>query len=90
MEYLRIKNNIPKFKLNNFPYIQSDESPTNNPNKETIIETAEHLKNNKIVAWYQNNGEIGPRALGNRSLLLNPLIKNGKNIINTIKKKRDL
>ena len=87
LEYLRIKNNIPKFKLNNFPYIQSDESPTNNPNKETIIETAEHLKNNKIVAWYQNNGEIGPRALGNRSLLLNPLIKNGKNIINTIKKR---
>tara|TARA_R110002020_G_scaffold307233_1_gene523066 strand:- start:432 stop:1931 length:1500 start_codon:yes stop_codon:yes gene_type:complete len=87
LEYLRIKNNLPKFELDNFPYIQSDESPENNPSKETIIETAEHLKNNKIVAWYQSNGEIGPRALGNRSLLLNPLIKNGKNIINKIKKR---
>jgi len=87
LEYLRIKNNLPKFKLDNFPYIQSDESPKDNPSKETIIETAKHLKNNKIVAWYQNNGEIGPRALGNRSLLLNPLIKDGKNIINKIKKR---
>jgi len=87
LEYLRVKNNLPKFKINNFPYIQSDESPIDNPNEETILETVKHLKNKKIVAWYQRNGEIGPRALGNRSLLLNPLIKDGKNIINTIKKR---
>lgn len=87
LEYLRIKNNLPKFKINNFPYIQSDEKPTQMVDQNTIIETAEHLKNNKIIAWYQNNGEIGPRALGNRSLLLNPLIKNGKNIINKIKRR---
>ena len=87
LEYLRIKNNLPRFELDNFPYIQSDESPEDNPSIETIIETAEHLKNNKIVAWYQNNGEIGARALGNRSLLLNPLIEDGKNIINKIKKR---
>jgi len=85
LEYLRIKNNLPK--LNNFPFVQSDESPKENPNKETILETAEHLKNKKIVAWYQSNGEIGPRALGNRSLLLNPLIEDGKKVINKIKKR---
>tara|TARA_R110002020_G_scaffold350674_2_gene564044 strand:+ start:523 stop:1992 length:1470 start_codon:yes stop_codon:yes gene_type:complete len=87
LEYLRIKNNLPKFKLTNFPYIQSDKKPEQIASTKTIIETAEHLKNNKIVAWYQNNGEIGPRALGNRSLLLNPLIKNGKDVINRIKKR---
>ncbi len=87
LEYLRIKNNLPKFKLTNFPYIQSDEKPEQVASTETIIKTAEHLKNNKIVAWYQNNGEIGPRALGNRSLLLNPLINNGKDVINKIKKR---
>lgn len=87
LEYLRIKNKLPKFKINNFPYIQSDEKPAEVADKNTITETAEHLKNNKIVAWYQNNGEIGPRALGNRSLLLNPLIKNGKDVINKIKKR---
>jgi carbamoyltransferase len=87
LEYLRIKNNLPEFKLTNFPYIQSDEKPEQVASTETIIKTAEHLKNNKIVAWYQNNGEIGPRALGNRSLLLNPLINDGKNVINKIKKR---
>jgi len=89
LEYLRIKNKIPKFKLNNFPYIQSDESPVDTPNEKTIIKTAKYLKEGKIVAWYQNNGEIGPRALGNRSLLFNPLIKNGKDIVNKIKKREN-
>ena len=50
-------------------------------------EAAEYLKQGKIVAWYQGRGEIGPRALGNRSLLMNPLISDGKNLINKIKKR---
>ena len=37
------------------------------------------------MAWYQGNGEVGPRALGNRSILLDPRIPNGKDIINTVK-----
>lgn len=87
LEYLRVKNNLPKFKLNNFPYVQSDEEPLTKPDEKTFKETAEYLKQGCIVAWYQGNGEIGPRALGNRSLLFNPLIKNGTNIINQIKKR---
>ena len=87
LEYLRIKNNLPKFKLNNFPYVQFDETPDTEPNEGTIEQTAEYLKDGKIVAWYQGKGEIGPRALGNRSLLMNPLIANGKNIINRVKKR---
>jgi len=47
------------------------------------------LANGKIVGWYQGKGEIGPRALGNRSILLNPLIKNGKQILNEKVKKRE-
>jgi carbamoyltransferase len=89
LEFLRIKNNLPKFKLYNFPYIQSDESSKNSPDKNTISKTAKYLKEGKIVAWYQDYGEIGPRALGNRSLLFNPLVKNGKNIINKIKKREE-
>lgn len=42
------------------------------------------LKNN-IVALYQEKGEAGPRALGNRSLLMDPRIKNGKYIMNNVK-----
>ena len=58
-----------------------------NLNDITIKETAEYLKEGKVVAWYQGKGEIGPRALGNRSILFNPCIKDGKNIVNKIKKR---
>ena len=35
-----------------------------------------NLKENKVVAWFQDKSEFGPRALGNRSLLVNPIIDN--------------
>jgi carbamoyltransferase len=41
----------------------------------------------EIVAIFQQNSEWGPRALGNRSLLFDPRNKNGKNIVNKIKKR---
>ena len=44
------------------------------------------LKGN-IVALYQGSSEAGPRALGNRSLLLDPRIHNGKDIMNSVKKR---
>ena len=87
IEYLRIKHNLPKFKLDNFPYCQSDISPENEADDHTIMKTVEMLKEGKIVGWYQGNGEIGPRALGHRSLLINPMIKNAKDIINKVKKR---
>jgi carbamoyltransferase len=48
---------------------------------------AKLLKNNKIIAMYQGRSEQGPRSLGNRSILFNPKNKNGKNIINVVKKR---
>lgn len=87
LEYLRIKNNLPKFELEDYPYSQSDVKPDSKPNTETIFKVAKALKDGKVVAWYQGNGEIGPRALGNRSLLINPMIKDARNIINKIKKR---
>jgi carbamoyltransferase len=84
LEYLRIKNNLPKFILPNFPYCQSDES-VESPSDTTINKIAQLLSEGNIVAWYQGNGEIGPRALGNRSILMDPRISNGKQKINSIK-----
>ena len=84
LEYLRIKHTLPRFKLKNFPFCQTDES-TDNVTDDTIKQTARFLADGKIVAWYQGNGEIGPRALGNRSILMDPRIENGKDIINKIK-----
>ena len=86
LEYLRVKNNLSKFKLDNFPYCQSDES-VDEASDETINKTVQHLKDGKIVGWYQGHGEIGPRALGHRSLLINPMIGNAKDIINKVKKR---
>lgn len=73
--------------LKNFPFIQADEHP-GFPKESTIQEAAEYLAQGKIILWYQGNGEIGPRALGNRSILGNPLIKDMKEQINNKVKKR--
>lgn len=89
IEFLRRQFNQEKFDTTGFPFWQSDESPDTRPSKETIKQTAEHLANGKIVGWYQGNGEVGPRALGNRSILMNPTIKDGKYKLNSQVKHRE-
>jgi carbamoyltransferase len=53
----------------------------------TKPDTINHLLNKKIVALFQGRAEGGPRALGNRSLLFDPRVKNGKDIVNKVKKR---
>ena len=89
IEFLRREYNQEKFDTTGFPFWQSDEAPETRPSKNTIKQTAEHLANGKIVGWYQGNGEVGSRALGNRSILMNPTIKNGKDILNQQVKHRE-
>lgn len=84
IEWMRIKYNQPIGHIENFPYAQNDES-VESPSEEIIEKTAQALADGKVVAWYQGNGEIGPRALGNRSLLMNPTIENGREVINNAK-----
>lgn len=43
----------------------------------------------KIVGWFQNRMEWGPRALGNRSILANPAVPDIKSIINKKIKRRE-
>jgi carbamoyltransferase len=39
-------------------------------NQEDLIKTtAQHIKEKKVVGWFQGRTEFGPRALGNRSIL---------------------
>lgn len=89
IEWLREKNNVPKFRIENFPYVQSDQNINDELSKEAYEFLAKKLSEGKILAWYQGNGEIGPRALGNRSILFNPLVENGKAIINEVKKREN-
>lgn len=42
-----------------------------------------------VVGWYQGRSEWGPRALGNRSILANPAVRNMKDIINAKIKRRE-
>jgi carbamoyltransferase len=50
---------------------------------------ATYIAEGKIVAWFMDGSEFGPRALGNRRLLEDPRNKNNKEIINSIIKNRE-
>jgi len=51
--------------------------------------TASYLYQNKIIGWFQNRSEFGPRALGARSLLMNPTPVENKSIMNVRVKHRE-
>ena len=45
------------------------------------------IEQQEIVCIFQGRSENGPRALGNRSMLFDPRVKNGKDIVNEIKRR---
>jgi carbamoyltransferase len=89
IEFLRKQYKQPTFDKSNFPFWQDDIAPKTNPTDKTIKQISEFLAQGKIVAWYQGQGELGPRALGNRSILMNPLVKDARQILNDKVKKRE-
>lgn len=54
-----------------------------------IEKIVKYLAENKIVAWFQGRMESGPRALGNRSILMSPNKAENKDIINARVKFRE-
>ncbi len=48
-------------------------------------DVAKLIRKGEIVTIFQGRSEGGPRALGNRSILFDPTIKDGKDIINSVK-----
>ena len=48
-------------------------------------DVAKLIRDGNIVTIFQGRSEGGPRALGNRSILFDPTIKDGKDIVNQIK-----
>jgi len=67
----KIKNNLKKFKLK-YEYLDN----------KIFYETAKLLKNGKIIGWFQNRAEFGPRALGNRSILCKPYPSSMRDYLN--------
>ena len=43
---------------------------------------AEHISRGSVVGWFQGRSELGPRALGNRSILADPRDARMKDILN--------
>jgi carbamoyltransferase len=57
--------------------------------KDVIGETAEMLAEGRIVGWFQGGSELGPRALGQRSILCDPRRPGMKDILNARVKYRE-
>ena len=57
--------------------------------KTSYNEVAQLLSDGKVVALFQGRAEAGYRALGNRSLLMDPRISDGRDKLNKIKGRED-
>jgi carbamoyltransferase len=57
--------------------------------KELVQYVAQVIANDKIVGWFQGRMEFGPRALGNRSILANPMNPAMQEIVNAKVKHRE-
>jgi carbamoyltransferase len=58
-------------------------------NDELCRRTAEAIASGLVVGWYQGRMEWGPRALGNRSILVDPRRSDMKDILNARIKRRE-
>lgn len=78
-------------KISNYKYkAKTDIFKTKTKIKDEDLKAlAKKLANNKIVIFCYDEDEIGPRALGHRSILMNPSIKGGKDYINSQVKHRE-
>jgi carbamoyltransferase len=56
---------------------------------ELVHETVRLIAEGKVLAWFQGRMEFGPRALGNRSILGNPLLPEMRDKVNALVKKRE-
>ncbi|MFT4311863.1 MAG: carbamoyltransferase [Candidatus Woesearchaeota archaeon] len=54
------------------------------------LEVAKLLNKGNIIGWFQGKMEVGPRALGNRSILANPILSNAKDLVNKHVKFREM
>jgi carbamoyltransferase len=59
-------------------------------NEKKLLEfVSEKLLQGNVIGWFQGHCEFGARALGNRSILANPLLDGMKDRINRVIKKRE-
>ena len=82
LEHPKTKSNVYNgFKIldyNIFKKFKKDR----NAQKINILEVVDLLKQGKIIGLVEGGSEIGPRALGNRSIICDPSVSDMKNILN--------
>lgn len=97
-EYLKSKIKIKKrfnfylgsrFSDNKILSILKKNKIKNYYKQNVYIETAKRLRDGKIIAWFQDGAEFGPRALGNRSILTKPFPLEMKDHLNSQVKFRE-
>ena len=82
-----IKNEIDKFKSELLAH--KCESEFISDELSLCKKIASFIAGGKIVGWFQGRTEFGPRALGNRSIVVDPRNPNMKDILNARVKKRE-
>ena len=93
--YHQILNNTRSFNMKNSFYGSGYDEPNITSlldnkkinysilNDELLFEkVSEKIINGGVVGWFQGRSEFGPRALGNRSILMDPRMKDAKEILN--------
>ena len=72
--------------LPNSPKIDLNETPKDFEMKDvSYSDVAKLIRQKNIVCMFQGRSESGPRALGNRSILFDPTVENGKDLVNKVK-----
>jgi Predicted carbamoyl transferase, NodU family len=54
-----------------------------------IEEVTDALVNGKVIGWFQGRAEFGPRALGHRSIIVDPRRDDAKELLNSKIKRRE-
>lgn len=88
LQFLAMATGSQPLLLPNFPFCQSDEFIPP-PSRETIRKVAQELSMGKTIGLCFGHGEIGPRALGHRSIVGDPRRADLKDFINSNIKGRE-
>lgn len=86
LEWLRRRHRLPALELPGFPFAQCDQ-PVAPPSARVVDAAARLLAEGRTVGWYQGQGEVGPRALGHRSILMDARLPGGHALLNRIKQR---
>jgi carbamoyltransferase len=78
----------PRPDASSYPFMQDDED-VGFAEPDVQAGTAELIAEGKVVGWMQGRGEVGPRALGHRSILFDPRQTDAKDVLNDRVKHRE-